>query len=423
MEELLRFATAGSIDDGKSTLIGRLLHDTGQTYEDQAEAVERASRARGDADVDLALFTDGLRDEREQGITIDVAYRSFATAKRRFILADTPGHVQHTRNMVTGISTADAVVVLVDATHGVVDQTRRHLALASLLRVPHLVICVNKMDLVGWDARVFDAIRDDAEDVSARVDIADLSYIPVSALHGDNVVARSAHSPWYEGPPLIAHLEQLHLASDRNLVDVRFPVQRAVRTRLPGGEGFRGYAGQVAGGVLRVGDEVVVLPSGYGATVASIETFDGPLEEAFPPMAVTITLSEDLDVGRGDMICRTANRPVTGQDIQAMVFWMAQEPLRPGARFLCQHTTKTTRVMAGDLLYRLDVANLHRRQPEAGDSGAVLGENEIGRLSLRSAEPLTYDPYRRNRATGSFILIDPGTFDTVGAGTILDPER
>jgi bifunctional enzyme CysN/CysC len=412
--ELLRVATAGSVDDGKSTLIGRLLYDTKTLFADQLEAVERTSRLRGDEYVNLALLTDGLRAEREQGITIDVAYRYFATPKRKFILADTPGHIQYTRNMVTGASTANLALILVDARKGVVEQTRRHAFLSSLLRVPHVVLCVNKMDLVGYSEEVFEQVRTEFREFAAKLDLPDLTTIPVSALAGDNVVHRSENTPWYEGSSLLHHLEELHIASDRNLIDVRFPVQWVVRPQSNGHRDYRGYAGQVSGGILKPGDEVVVLPSGLTSRILSIETFDGPVDEAFPPMSVTIRLEDDLDISRGDMICRPGNQPATGQDLEAMVCWMVDEPLRPRQKLAIKHTTRTARALVKDLSYRVDITTLHR--DEAAES---LGLNEIGRVCLRTTAPLFCDEYRRNRNTGSFILVDEATGNTVGAGMVI----
>ncbi|HEV2768203.1 MAG TPA: sulfate adenylyltransferase subunit CysN [Acidimicrobiales bacterium] len=414
-KELLRFATAGSVDDGKSTLIGRLLHDSKAIFEDQLEAVERASVQRGE-ETNLALLVDGLRAEREQGITIDVAYRYFATPARTFVIADTPGHVQYTRNMVTGASTADLALILVDARKGILEQSRRHAFLASLLRVPHLVVCINKMDLVDYDQEVFETIKAEFRTFAMRLEVSDLSFIPVSALHGDNVVHRSASMPWYEGSSLLHHLEQVHIASDRNLRDVRFPVQYVVRPRRDDYHDYRGYAGQVAGGVLKPGDDVVVLPSGWATKVASIDTMDGPVEEAFAPMSVTVRLSDELDVSRGDMLCRPHNRPHVGQDLQAMACWMAEEPLRLDGRYAIHHTTRTARALVTTLAYRLDINTLHR-----DESASTLGLNEIGRLGLRTTAPLFYDEYRRNRMTGSFILVDELTNATVAAGMLLDP--
>jgi bifunctional enzyme CysN/CysC len=413
--ELLRFATAGSVDDGKSTLIGRLLYDSKQIFEDQLEAVERTSRARGDERTNLALLTDGLRAEREQGITIDVAYRYFATPKRKFIIADTPGHVQYTRNMVTGASTADLALILVDARKGIVEQSRRHAFIASLLRIPHLVLCVNKMDLVGYDRDAFEAIKDEFREFAIRLEVTDLTFIPISALHGDNVVDRSPNMSWYEGASLLHHLEEVHIASDRNLIDVRFPVQYVIRPMNDAHHDYRGYAGTVAGGVLKAGDEVVVLPSGFTTTIASIDAFEGPVDEAFPPMAVTVTLADDLDVSRGDLICRPHNRPIVGQDVDAMVCWLTEQAvLAPGGKLAIKHTTRSARVLVRELQYRLDVNTLHR-----DESATTLQLNDIGRVTLRATQPLFFDEYRRNRATGSFILVDEGTNATVGAGMIL----
>ena len=411
--DILRLATAGSVDDGKSTLIGRLLYDTKTVFQDQLEAVERASKARGDDYVDLALLTDGLRAEREQGITIDVAYRYLATPRRKFIIADTPGHIQYTRNMVTGASTADLALVLVDARNGLVEQSRRHAFLATMLQVPHLVLCVNKMDLVDFSQEVYEGIRDEFEQFATRLNVKDLRIIPVSALNGDNMVTRSEHTPWYDGPTLLHHLENLYVASDRNLIDVRFPVQFVVRPKSKEHHDYRGYAGQVAGGVLKAGDEVMVLPSGLTSRIAAVETADGPVDEAFPPMSVTVLLEDDIDVSRGDMICRPNNAPSVAQDVEAMVCWMADEPLVAGQKFAIKHTTRMARAMVKDVRYRLDVNTLHR------DEGATqLGLNDIGRLKLRTTQPLLCDPYSRNRTTGAFILIDERTNRTVAAGMI-----
>jgi bifunctional enzyme CysN/CysC len=414
-KDIIRIATAGSVDDGKSTLIGRLLYDSKAVFDDQYEAVERASK--GDY-VDLALLTDGLRAEREQGITIDVAYRYFSTPRRTFILADTPGHVQYTRNMVTGASTADLAIVLVDARKGMLEQSRRHAFLASLLRVPHLVVAVNKMDLVDWSEDVYESIRDEFTAFAAKLNIPDLTVVPISALQGDNVVTRSVNTPWYEGSSLLHHLEHVHVASDRNLVDVRFPVQYVVRPQYLGPENaafhdYRGYAGTVASGVLRPGDEIQVLPSGLTTTIAGIDGPSGPVEEAFAPMAVTVRLADDLDVSRGDLICRPANAPRVTQDLDALVCWMADEPLRPRQRLAIKHTTRTVRGMVKELAYRLDVNTLHRDQ-----DAAELGLNDIGRVTLRITQPLFVDDYARNRVTGRFILIDEATNATVGAGML-----
>jgi sulfate adenylyltransferase subunit 1 len=413
--DILRFATAGSVDDGKSTLIGRLLYDSKAIFEDQLESVERTSRDRGDEYTNLALLTDGLRAEREQGITIDVAYRYFATPRRKFIIADTPGHVQYTRNMVTGASTADLAVVLADARKGLVEQSRRHAFLVSLLRVPHIVLCVNKMDLVDYAQDTFEEIAGEFEGFAARLSVPDLTVIPISALHGDNVVTPSENMPWYEGSTLLSHLEHVWVAADRNLVDVRFPVQYVIRPQSAAYPDYRGYAGKVAGGVLKVGDEVMVLPSGFTTRITAIDSADGRVEEAFPPMSVTIRLAGELDISRGDMICRPNNQPTAGQDLEAMVAWMDERAvLRPGAKLAIKHTTRVARALVRELHYRLDVTTLHR--DEGADS---LQLNEIGRIRLRTTKPLFTDPYSRNRATGGFILIDEATHRTVGAGMIL----
>jgi len=413
--ELLRFATAGSVDDGKSTLIGRLLYDTKSIFQDQLESVERTSQQMGNEYTNLALLTDGLRAEREQGITIDVAYRYFATPRRKFIIADTPGHIQYTRNLVTGASTADLALVLVDVRKGAVEQSRRHAFLASLLRIPHLVVCVNKMDLVDFDRDAYEKAKAEFREFAMKLDINDLTFIPVSALHGDNIVERSLNTPWYEGTSLLHHLEEVHIASDRNLVDARFPVQYVIRPQTDEHHDYRGYAGTVVGGVFKPGDEVMVLPSGFTTTIASVDTFDGPVDEAFAPMSVTIRLTDDLDVSRGDMICRPNNQPLAGQDIDAMLCWMSEvSPLTLRTKLAIKHTTRSARAMVTDLRYRLDVNTLHR-----DESATSLGLNEIGRVSLRCTQPLFFDEYRRNRSTGSFVLIDETTNATVAAGMIL----
>lgn len=416
--DLLRFATAGSVDDGKSTLIGRLLHDSKSIFEDQLEAVEKTSRSRGTEYTDLALLTDGLRSEREQGITIDVAYRYFATPRRKFIIADTPGHIQYTRNMVTGASTSDLSIVLVDARKGLVEQSRRHAFLVSLLEVPHLVVAVNKMDLVDWSQEVYEQIHKEFSEYATRLNIPDLTIIPVSALEGDNVVSRSQHMPWYDGPSLLHHLENVHVASDRNLIDVRFPVQYVIRPRSNEHHDYRGYAGKVAGGVLKPGDDVVVLPSGMPTKIASIDTADGQLDEAYSPMSVTVRLEDDLDVSRGDMICRPNNQPEVTQDIEAMISWMSDRPLRPGQKLAIKHTTQTgVRALVKDLHYELNINTLHRNS-----DAEQLELNEIGRVRLRTTKPLLVDEYHRNRQTGGFILIDESDYTTVGAGMVVGTE-
>ena len=416
MATLLRIATAGSVDDGKSTLIGRLLFDSKAVMEDQLAAVERTSKERGNDYTDLALVTDGLRAEREQGITIDVAYRYFATAKRKFIIADTPGHVQYTRNMVTGASTAQLVIVLVDARHGLLEQSRRHAFLASLLGIQHIVLAVNKMDLVDWDEERFNQIRDDFHEFAARLDIHDVTTIPMSALNGDNVVSKSDVAPWYEGPALLNHLEEVYVAGDRNLVDVRFPVQYVIRPQTREHADHRSYAGTVAGGVMRVGDEVVVLPAGKSSRITDIAGPSGPVDEAFASMAVSISLADDIDISRGDMLARPNNQPDVTSEFDATVCWMADgSALEPGRDYIIKHTTRTTRARVSALDYRLDVNTLHRDK-----SATALKLNELGRVTLRTQVPLLLDEYSRNPATGSFILIDPDTNGTVGAGMVRD---
>ncbi|MGZ4599219.1 MAG: sulfate adenylyltransferase subunit CysN [Oryzihumus sp.] len=412
--DILRFATAGSVDDGKSTLIGRLLYDTKTVFQDQMDSVERTSRDRGEEHVNLALLTDGLRAEREQGITIDVAYRYFSTPRRKFIIADTPGHVQYTRNMGTGASTADLALVLVDARKGIVEQSRRHAFLATLLQVPHIVLCVNKMDLVDYSEEVFDEIHAEFVSFAAKLRVPDLTVLPVSALHGDNVVTRSAKMPWFDGPSLLHHLETVHVASDRNLIDVRFPVQYVIRPQSEDWHDYRGYAGQIAGGVLRRGDEVMALPSGFTSRIKAIETADGELEEAFAPMSVTVRLEDQIDISRGDMLCRPTNRPVVAQDVDAMICWMDESaPLQVGRKYAIKHTTRSARTIIRDLSYRLDVNTLHR-----DEDAQELRLNEIGRVKLRTTAPLMCDEYSRNRTTGGFVLIDEGTHRTVAAGMI-----
>ena len=415
--DLLRFATAGSVDDGKSTLMGRLLYDSKQVLTDQLEHVEQASERMGHDFLDLSLLTDGLRAEREQGITIDVAYRYFATTQRRFIIADTPGHEQYTRNMVTGASTADLAIVLIDARKGVIAQSKRHAFISSLLAIPHLVVCVNKMDLVDYDEGVFDAIVEDFDQFAARLEMSDVTFIPISALLGDNVVDRSQAMPWYQGPPLLYHLEHVHIASDRNLIDVRFPVQWVIRPPSSSVTDYRAYAGQVAGGVMRPGDDVVVLPGGQHSTIAAIDTFDGPLQEAFPPMSVALRLADDIDVGRGSTIVRTQNQPTVANHFEALLCWMSERPLDRRRRYQVKHTTRTAMVGGLDVRYRIDVETLHR-----DESATVLELNDLGRVRMELSVPLVFDSYRRNRTTGSLIVIDEATNETVAAGVILDTE-
>jgi sulfate adenylyltransferase large subunit len=412
--ELLRIATAGSVDDGKSTLIGRLLHDTKSIFEDQMEHVVQTSERRGDGYVNLALLTDGLRAEREQGITIDVAYRYFQTPRRKFIVADTPGHEQYTRNMVTGASTADLSIVLIDARKGVSEQTRRHAYIASLLRIPHLVVCVNKMDLVGYDEGVFYKILDEMTDLVSRLDIPDITFIPISALNGDNVVSRSDHMQWFGAAPLLYHLEHVVIAPDRNLNDVRFPVQWVIRPMSDEHHDYRGYGGQLAGGMLHPGSEVVVLPSGRKTKITAIDTYQGEIETAFPPMSVALRLADEIDVSRGDMIVEAEDQPTASNELDAMVCWMSQQPLTERGRYTIKHTTRTARAIVEGIDHRIDINTLDHVD------ASQLGLNEIGRVHLRCSSPLVLDPYARNRTTGSFILIDESTNDTVGAGMVLN---
>jgi sulfate adenylyltransferase large subunit len=411
--ELLRIATAGSVDDGKSTLIGRLLHDSKSLLEDQLEHVVQTSERRGDGYVNLALLTDGLRAEREQGITIDVAYRYFQTTRRKFIIADTPGHEQYTRNMVTGASTADLSIMLVDARKGVSEQTRRHAFIASLLRIPHVVVCVNKMDLVGYDEDVFYGILDEMTDWAARLQIPDMTFIPISALQGDNVVDRSMAMQWYGGAPLLYHLEHVVIAPDRNLADVRFPVQWVIRPMSDEHHDYRGYAGQVAGGMLHPGSDVVVLPGGQRTKLAAIDTYAGEVDVAFPTMSVALRFADELDVSRGDMIVEPEDQPISARELEANICWMSERPLAPNGRYVIKHTTRSAKAIVKEIEYRVDVNSLGH--VPAGQ----LALNEIGRVRLRCSSPLVVDPYSRNRTTGSFILIDEGTNDTVGAGMIL----
>jgi sulfate adenylyltransferase large subunit len=411
--ELLRLATAGSVDDGKSTLIGRLLHDSKAIFEDQLEHVQQTSDRRGDGYLNLALLTDGLRAEREQGITIDVAYRYFSTPRRKFIIADTPGHEQYTRNMVTGASTADLSIVLVDARKGVSEQTRRHAYIASLLRIPHVVVCVNKMDLVKYDESVFYDIVYEMTDWAARLELPDITFIPISALHGDNVVDRSTNMQWYASAPLLYHLEHVVIAPDRNLSEVRFPVQWVIRPMTDEHHDYRSYAGQVAGGVLRPGCEVVSMPGGQRTRVKAIDTFEGEVEAAFPTMSVALRFENEIDVSRGDMIVETEDQPVACRELESRICWMSDQPLRAGGRYLIKHTTRTVKAIVDQLEFRFDVNTLEH------EPASELGLNEIGRVHLRLSSPLMVDSYSRNRTTGSFIVIDEGTNDTVGAGMVV----
>jgi sulfate adenylyltransferase subunit 1 len=413
--DLLRFTTAGSVDDGKSTLIGRLLYDSKSIFEDQLEAMEESSRKRGDEHVNLALLTDGLKAEREQGITIDVAYRYFATPKRKFIIADTPGHIQYTRNMVTGASTANLAIILIDARKGVIEQTKRHSFVANLLRIQHLVVAVNKMDLVDYSEEVYNKIVSDFRDFASRLDnIVEITDIPISALNGDNVVDKSESMPWYQGPTLLYHLEHVYVGGEENHVDARFPVQWVIRPMSDEWHDFRGYAGRVAGGVFKPGDEVTVLPSGFNTRVKAIHTPDGEIDEAFAPQSICLTLTDEIDISRGDTLVKANNPPQVGQDIEAMICWFSAKPMPHKAKLVIRHTTQETKAIIQDVKYHVDINTLHKI--EGVDSFQM---NDIGRISLRTAVPLIHDSYRRNRSTGSFILIDPGTNETVAAGMII----
>lgn len=412
--DLLRFTTAGSVDDGKSTLIGRLLYDSKAIFEDQLDAIEKTSQQMGDVHVNLALLTDGLRAEREQGITIDVAYRYFATPKRKFIIADTPGHIQYTRNMVTGASTANLAIVLVDARHGVVEQTCRHAFIASLLQIKHLVLCVNKMDLVNYSQEKYNEIKADFQTFSSKLDIPDIHFIPISALNGDNVVDQSVNMPWYKGSTLLYTLENVYISSDLNMVDCRFPVQRVIRPQSDEFHDFRGYAGRVEAGIFKPGDDVIALPSGFTSKIKEIATMDGNLDEAFPPMSVIITLEDDIDISRGDMIVRPNNQPKVGQDIELMICWLHEKKLVKGGKFGLRHTTKDLRCIVKDIRYKININTLHRIE-----DNFEIGLNDIGRIVIRTTSPLFYDSYKKNRTTGSLILVDEFTNETVGAGMII----
>lgn len=414
--DLLRFTTAGSVDDGKSTLIGRLLYDSKAIFEDQMEAMEVSSKARGDENVNLALLTDGLRAEREQGITIDVAYRYFATPKRKFIIADTPGHIQYTRNMVTGASTANLAIVLIDARKGVIEQTCRHSFIANLLRIQHVVVCVNKMDLVDWDEDVFNKIVDDFKSFASRLDnIVDVTFIPASALIGDNIVDKSENMPWYQGPTLLYHLETVYIGADENHVEARFPVQWVIRPHSDKYHDFRGFAGRVAGGVFKPGDDVTVLPSGFTSKIKAIESMTGPQEEAFAPMSATITLEDEIDMSRGDMLVKANNQPEPTQDIDAMVCWFSSDkPLTGRGKYILQHTTKEVKAIVTEVCYKVNINTLHKVEDDL-----TLNLNDIGRIKVRTSAPLIADSYKSNRITGSFVLIDELTNATVAAGMII----
>lgn len=412
--ELLRFSTAGSVDDGKSTLIGRLLYDSKSIFEDQYEQIKATSEKKGEA-VNLALLTDGLRAEREQGITIDVAYRYFATPKRKFIIADTPGHIQYTRNMVTGASTSNLSIILIDARKGIVEQTHRHTFIASLLGIPHVVFCVNKMDLVDYDEATFMKIKKEVEAFASKLSVKDINFIPISALHGDNVVNPSENMPWYKGSSLLYLLENIHIGSDHNQIDCRFPVQYVIRPQNDEYHDYRGYAGRIAGGVFKPGDTVVALPSGFNSKIKSIDTMDGPIEEAFAPMSVTITLEDEIDISRGDMLVRENNQPEISQDIDVMVCWLKEKPLQLGGKYAIKHTTNDVRCIIKDIRYKMDINSLHRIEDDKN-----VKMNDIARISIRTTKPLFFDNYSRNRNTGSLIFIDETTNDTVGAGMILE---
>jgi sulfate adenylyltransferase subunit 1 len=412
--ELLRFTTAGSVDDGKSTLIGRLLYDSKAIFEDQMELLEETSKQRGEEGVNLALLTDGLRSEREQGITIDVAYRYFATPKRKFIIADTPGHIQYTRNMVTGASTANLALLLVDARHGVIEQTKRHAFIASLLQIPHIAVCVNKMDLVDYSQEAYKKIKADFEDFASKLEIKDVRFIPISALNGDNVVDRSVNMDWYDGSTLMHLLENIHIGSDHNHVDCRFPVQYVVRPQSAEFPDYRGYSGRIEGGVFKPGDEVIVLPSGFTSKIKSIDTFDGEVEEAFSPMSVCMTLTDDIDISRGDMLVRKNNKPTVEQNIDLMICWMNEKKMMLGGKYTIRHTSQTARCVIKEVNYKMDINTLHRLE-----ENKEISINDIGRITIRTTKPLFFDSYRRNRNTGSIILVDEATNETVAAGMII----
>lgn len=412
--QLLRFTTAGSVDDGKSTLIGRLLYDSKSIFEDQLEAIETTSKKKGHEGVDLALFTDGLRDEREQGITIDVAYRYFTTPKRKFIIADTPGHIQYTRNMVTGASTANVATILVDARHGVIEQTKRHAFIASLLQIPHIIVCINKMDLVDFSEEVYNNIVSQFEEISSKMLVKDVRFIPMSALLGDNVVNKSENMKWYQGAPMLHTLETMHISSDINKVDARFPVQTVLRPQSEDFRDYRGYAGRVASGIFRPGDEVTVMPSGFTSKIKTIDTLDGALEEAFAPMSISMTLEDDIDISRGDMIVRSNNKPEPSQDVEVMLCWLNNTPAKPRAKYTIKHTSNDQKAMIKEVVYKIDINTLERINDDV-----ELKMNDISKVKIRTTKPLMIDSYRENRTTGSIILVDDATNETVAAGMIV----
>ncbi len=413
--ELLRFTTAGSVDDGKSTLIGRLLYDSKSIFQDQYEQIEAVSEKRGEEEVNLALLTDGLKAEREQGITIDVAYRYFSTPKRKFIIADTPGHIQYTRNMVTGASTANVALLLIDARNGVIEQTKRHAIIASLLQIPHVVVCINKMDLVDFKQEAFDKIHDEFEAFATKLDVKDVSFIPVSALKGDNIVDRSINMSWYEGPTLMYYLENVHISSDHNFIDCRFPVQHVIRPYNDKFHDYRGYSGRIAGGIFKKGDEVVILPSGFSTRVSKIDSFDGEMQEAFPPQSITLLLEDDFDISRGDMLVRVNNQPTISQDLEVMLCWFDHsKPLQSRGKYMIKHTSQEARCLVKEIRYKLDINSLHRDQ-----ENLEIKSNDIARVVIRTTKPLFYDKYRENRITGSVILVDEGSNNTVAAGMII----
>jgi sulfate adenylyltransferase subunit 1 len=412
--ELLRFTTAGSVDDGKSTLIGRLLYDSKSIFQDQYEQIEKVSEKRGEEGVNLALLTDGLKAEREQGITIDVAYRYFSTPKRKFIIADTPGHIQYTRNMVTGASTANVALLLIDARNGVIEQTKRHAIIASLLQIPHVVVCINKMDLVDYKEEAYNKIHDEFEAFATKLDVKDVSFIPISALKGDNVVDRSENMPWYDGTTLMYYLENVHISSDHNFIDCRLPVQHVIRPYSDEFHDYRGYAGRIAGGVFKKGDEVMVLPSGFTSKISKIDTFDGEIEQAYPPLSVTFLLEDDIDISRGDMLVRTNNKPEISQDIEVMLCWFDHsKPLQEKGKYILKHTTQDAKCMIKEIRYKLDINSLHRETEDK-----EIKSNDIARVVIRTTKPIFFDSYRKNRSTGSIILVDEGSNNTVAAGMI-----